>query len=326
MNAELRDAQDRWPRFAPRAVGGRLPRSARLPAPAPQEVIGAIGVFGTTAASGRRRRPHRADAGPRRHDRAAAGARRPPRGRALRTAAVGAEQPDRHRAGQGRRRPVPRRHRGRGVRDPAAMPDVPAPTWSRWRSRHSPTRRTSRPCPTRCRTRPTGRSTAGAARRAAAEGSEARTWRRCWARRRPRQRGGAPGPGRGGASGPGAEDQSRLDRIWAGRDRDSSMVDRADLMDLLNEGGRAHRPTSRPFGASGTAGRKTLPRSAAVAVRCQGGNRSCRECRGVTDARRDVRRGGDGCPAGPVGGPRRALRRPRAAAPAACSTARRGSS
>ena len=35
--------------------------------------------------------------------------------------------------------------------------------------------------------------------------------------------------------GPEAEDQSRLDRIWAGRDRDSSMVDRADLMDLLNE-------------------------------------------------------------------------------------------
>ena len=35
--------------------------------------------------------------------------------------------------------------------------------------------------------------------------------------------------------GPDAADQSRLDRIWAGRDRDSSMVDRADLMDLLNE-------------------------------------------------------------------------------------------
>jgi hypothetical protein len=35
--------------------------------------------------------------------------------------------------------------------------------------------------------------------------------------------------------GPETEDQSRLDRIWAGRDRDSSMGDRADLMDLLND-------------------------------------------------------------------------------------------
>ena len=35
--------------------------------------------------------------------------------------------------------------------------------------------------------------------------------------------------------GPDDADQSRLRRIWAGRDRDSSMVDRADLMDLLNE-------------------------------------------------------------------------------------------
>ena len=82
----------------------------------------------------------------------------------------------------------------------------------------------------------------GSARPRPQRGRGARTWRPCWgaptsgtARRNVRDRAAEE------RVGPDAEDQSRLDRIWAGRDRDSSMVDRADLMDLLNRG----RPPTR---------------------------------------------------------------------------------
>ena len=52
VNAELRDAEDRWPRFAPRAAEAGYRAVHAFPLRLRQEVIGAIGVFGTTAASG----------------------------------------------------------------------------------------------------------------------------------------------------------------------------------------------------------------------------------------------------------------------------------
>ena len=244
VNAELRDAQDRWPRFAPRAVEAGFRAVHAFPLRLRQEVIGAMNVFGT-----RRRRWADADV----HivqtlaDVATIGllqeraVRRG--GRALRTAAGGAEQPDRHRAGQGRRRAVPRRHRGRGLRDPAhPRPTYAAPTWSRWRQSaltdpaYLAALSDVLPDPARSRSpRPADGSgqteTEAAAKVRRNEDLEALLGRAdirdSAAERRDRAAEEREGPE--------AEDQSRLDRIWAGRDRDSSMVDRADLMDLLNE-------------------------------------------------------------------------------------------
>jgi GAF domain-containing protein len=50
VNAELRDAQDRWPRFAPRAAAAGYRAVHAFPLRLRREVIGAIGVFGTTDA------------------------------------------------------------------------------------------------------------------------------------------------------------------------------------------------------------------------------------------------------------------------------------
>ena len=56
--------QDRWPRFAPRAVEAGYRAVHAFPLRLRQDVIGAIGVFGTTDGEvGDHRRPHRADAG-----------------------------------------------------------------------------------------------------------------------------------------------------------------------------------------------------------------------------------------------------------------------
>jgi hypothetical protein len=47
VNADLRDATDRWPRFAPRAALDGYLTAHAFPLRLRQEVIGAIGVFGT---------------------------------------------------------------------------------------------------------------------------------------------------------------------------------------------------------------------------------------------------------------------------------------
>jgi hypothetical protein len=50
VNAELRDAHDRWPRFAPRAAAAGYRAVHAFPLRLRHEVIGAIGIFGTTEA------------------------------------------------------------------------------------------------------------------------------------------------------------------------------------------------------------------------------------------------------------------------------------
>jgi GAF domain/ANTAR domain len=47
VNADLRDAEDRWPRFAPRAAAAGYQSVHAFPLRLRDEVIGAIGVFGT---------------------------------------------------------------------------------------------------------------------------------------------------------------------------------------------------------------------------------------------------------------------------------------
>ena len=47
VNADLQDAGDRWPHFAPRAVADGYRSAHAFPLRLRQEVIGAIGVFGT---------------------------------------------------------------------------------------------------------------------------------------------------------------------------------------------------------------------------------------------------------------------------------------
>lgn len=50
VNADLKEAEDRWPRFAPRAVAAGYRSVHAFPLRLREEVIGAIGVFGTDTA------------------------------------------------------------------------------------------------------------------------------------------------------------------------------------------------------------------------------------------------------------------------------------
>ena len=240
VNAELRDAQDRWPRFAPRAAEAGYRTVHAFPLRLRQEVIGAIGVFGSTEAKWEDTDVHIAQT---LAHVATIGLLQE---RAVRRGAVLSEQLQ----SALNSRIVIEQAKGavaqsRGVTvddafaillaharrtsthlievaqaaltDPAylaALSDVlpepidPAPGQ---RAEVSPTE--------------------PAAKRHRSEDLEALLGRAdvrdSAAERRDRAAEERVGPE--------AEDQARLDRIWAGRDRDSSMVDRADLMDLLNE-------------------------------------------------------------------------------------------
>ncbi len=240
VNAELRDAQDRWPRFAPRAVEAGYRAVHAFPLRLRQDVIGAIGVFGTTDAKWAATDVHIAQT---LAHVATIGLLQE---RAVRRGAVLSEQLQsalNSRIVIEQAKGAVAQSRGVSVDEAFAILLIHArrtdthlvavaqsaltdPAYLAALSDALPD--PIEPAPGR----PAGVSpTELAAKRRRGEGLEALLGRADV------RDSAAEGRDRAAEErvGPDDADQSRLDRIWAGRDRDSSMVDRADLMDLLNE-------------------------------------------------------------------------------------------
>jgi len=243
VNAELRDAQDRWPRFAPRAAEAGYRTAHAFPLRLRQEVIGAIGVFGTTEARWADTDVHIAQT---LAHVATIGLLQE---RAVRRGAVLSEQLQaalNSRIVIEQAKGAVAQSRGVTVDDAfaillaharrtgthlseAAQSALTDPAYLAALS--DPLPDPANPAPVRSADGSGPAEAQGAAKLRRGEDLEALLGRAdvrdSAAERRDRDAGERVGPD--------AEDQSRLDRIWAGRDRDSSMVDRSDLMDLLND-------------------------------------------------------------------------------------------
>ncbi len=129
IEVDLAQDPSRWPAFAPRALAAGIRSVHAFPMRVRDRVIGALNVFGADRGRAVLRRGARGPGpGGRGDHRDPAGACPPPGRDPHRAAELRAQQPHRHRAGQGRGRPHLRHLRRRGVRaDPGPRPLRPHP-------------------------------------------------------------------------------------------------------------------------------------------------------------------------------------------------------